>query len=123
MVISAAVLAAMAVAVLHLKFDVAHAVTVSFCTLAMAQLWHVFNMREDPARFVLNEITKNVWIWIAIVICLALILMAVYTPLLRGLLELTDPGARGWLLIIIASFIPLVLGPAVQHLAIRTRKD
>ncbi len=122
-VISAAVLVAMSIAILHLQFDAANAVTVSFCTLAMAQLWHVFNMREDPRQFVFNEITRNVWIWIAIGICLALILMAVYTPLLRVLLELTDPGARGWLLIVLASFIPLLLGPAVQHLALKSDKN
>ncbi len=122
-VISAAVLVAMSIAILHLQFDAANAVTVSFCTLAMAQLWHVFNMREDPRQFVFNEITRNVWIWIAIGICLALILMAVYTPLLRVLLELTDPGARGWLLIVLASFIPLLLGPAVQHLALKSGKN
>jgi Ca2+-transporting ATPase len=115
MVISIAVLAAMSVAVLYLKFDTGRAVTVSFCTLALAQIWHVFNMRDDPRRFLDNEITRNSWIWVAIGICLALILLAVYTPLLRGVLELTDPGTRGWLLIIAASFVPLLFGPVVQR--------
>jgi Ca2+-transporting ATPase len=122
-VISAAVLAAMGVAMLYLEYDATNAVTVSFCTLALAQLWHVFNMREDPRRFVINEVTRNTWVWIAIGICLALILMAVYMPFLRGLLELTDPGTQGWVLIILASFTPLLLGPVVQHLAIRDKHD
>lgn len=114
-VISVSVLAAMAVAVFYLEFDVAHAVTISFCTLALAQIWHVFNMREEPGRLVYNEITRNVWIWIAIGICLALILMAVYTPLFSALLELADPGVQGWLLILVASFVPLLFGPVVNH--------
>ena len=120
-VISVAVLAAMAVAVLYLQFDMVRAVTVSFCTLALAQVWHVFNMREDPRRALDNEITRNIWIWVAIGICVALILMAVYTPLLSGLLELSDPGSRGWLLIIVASLLPLLFGPVVQAFAMREK--
>ena len=122
-VISAAVLAAMAIAVMYLGFEIDRAVTVTFCTLAMAQLWHVFNMREDAMQFVRNEIAANTWIWVAIGICVALILMAVYAPLLRDLLQLVDPGAEGWLLIMLASLVPLILGPFVNHVAIRPAKD
>jgi Ca2+-transporting ATPase len=122
-VISAAVLAAMAVAVLQFGYDAGRAVTVSFCTLAMAQLWHVINMREESTRFVKNEITANTWIWVAIAICVALILMAVYTPFLRELLQLTDPGARGWILIMLASFIPVILGPLANRVAIGAAND
>jgi Ca2+-transporting ATPase len=118
-VISMSVLGAMAVAVLYLGFETANAVTVSFCTLALAQVWHVFNMRDDAKRLLLNEITNNIWIWIAIVICLALIAMAVYAPLLSGLLELAHPGAAGWLLILLASVIPLLLDPVVRFVATR----
>lgn len=127
-VIALSVLAAMATAVLYLRFDVADAVTVSFCTLALAQVWHVFNMRDDPRKFLRNEITANPWIWIAIAICVVLILAAVYSPLLSGLLELSDPGARGWLLVIAASFLPLLFGPVVKHMVrgtdrVRTKHD
>ena len=120
-VISLTVLAAMAIAVFYLGFDTSRAVTVSFCTLALAQLWHVFNMREDTRRFFDNEITMNPWIWIAIGICLALILLAVYTPLLSGLLELSDPGTSGWLLITVASTFPLLVAPLVRYIATRNK--
>jgi len=118
-VISISVLGAMAIAVYYLEFDTDHAVTVSFCTLALAQVWHVFNMRADARRFLNNEITQNIWIWIAIGICLALILIAVYMPLLSGLLELADPGAAGWLLIMVASLVPLLLDPVVRFAGTR----
>lgn len=67
-----------------------------------------------------NEITTNMWIWIAIGICLMVVLMAVYVPMLRGVLELTDPGAQGWVLIVLASFIPVVLGAVVNQVTMRT---
>ncbi len=118
-VISFSVLAAMAIAVYYLGFDRDHAVTVSFCTLALAQVWHVFNMRADARRLLNNEITQNIWIWIAIGICLVLILMAIYTPLLSGLLELAHPGVAGWILIMAASLFPLLLDPVVRFVATR----
>jgi Ca2+-transporting ATPase len=118
-VISFSVLAAMAIAVYYLGFDTDHAVTVSFCTLALAQVWHVFNMRADARRLLNNEITQNIWIWIAIGICIVLILMAIYMPLLSSLLELAHPGVAGWILIMAASLFPLLLDPVVRFVATR----
>jgi Ca2+-transporting ATPase len=114
---AAAVLGAMAAARQLLGFDDREAVTVSFCTLALAQLWHVFNMRDRRGRWVNNEITGNPWIWAALGFCLALVLAAVYLPWLSRVLELTDPGPRGWALIAAMSLVPLLLGPMVRYCA------
>ncbi|MFA9420199.1 MAG: cation-translocating P-type ATPase [Gammaproteobacteria bacterium] len=116
-VISVTVLSAMAIAVFYLHFDADRAVTVSFCTLAFAQLWHVFNMRGNISHIISNEITRNIWVWIAIVFCTGLILSAIYSPLASQLLKLTDPQIEGWLVIVPMSLIPLFLGPLVRHVA------
>lgn len=108
------VLAAMAISIYSLGFDHRKAVTVSFCTLAFAQMWHVFNMRDEIKRVFHNEITQNRWIWAALATCLVLVLMAIYTPILSGVLMLTNPGAAGWALIIPASLVPLVAAPLVR---------
>lgn len=108
------VLAAMGIATWVLEYDLARAVTVTFCTLALAQLWHVFNMRDDMRRVIDNEIVRNYWIWGAIVLCLALILLAVYVPALSDILALSPPDGRGWALIVGASLVPLLAGPAVR---------
>ncbi|MDH4313498.1 MAG: cation-transporting P-type ATPase [Gammaproteobacteria bacterium] len=113
---AATVLIAMAVAVQVLQFEYEQAVTVSFTTLALAQLWHVFNMRASGSSFLRNEITANAWIWAALAICLVLVIAAVHIPGLQLLLSLTSPRASGWLLIISMSFVPLLLGPLVRGL-------
>ena len=118
-VISIAVLSAMSIAVFLLQFDNERAVTVSFCTLAFAQLWHVFNMRDNIRQVTGNEITRNIWIWIAILICVVLIFAAIYTPLLSELLALTDPGIEGWFVIAPMSLMPLVFAPLVRRAAER----
>ena len=113
-VMAIAVFAAMAISLLCLEFERERAVTVTFCTLALAQLWHVFNMRGNLKQVVNNEITRNIWIWLAIVVCLALVIAAVYTPVLSAVMELSDPGAAGWMVIIIGSLVPLVAAPVVR---------
>ncbi len=112
--IAAIVLAAMAIAVYYLGFDKERAVTVSFCTLTLTQLWHVFNMRGNMGQFINNEISRNPWIWLAVVICIALILAAVYVPGLANILELKDPGIEGWLLIVPMSMLSFILAPLLR---------
>ncbi len=116
---SALVLAAMAAAHYLLGLDGTQTLTVSFCTLAMAQLWHVFNMRGPGGKGALlrNEITGNPWIWAAVALCLGLILAAVYVPGLRAVLELAHPGLNGWALILATSLIPLAFRPLVARWA------
>ncbi len=116
-VMAVVVLAAMAIAILYLGFDREKAVTVAFCTLALAQLWHVFNMRSNLKRFFNNEITRNIWIWLALALCLVLVLGAVYTPVLHEVMKLSDPGAAGWLVIVVGSLVPLLAAPVVRRIA------
>ena len=118
-VMSLTVLAAMAVAVSYLGFAPDAAVTVSFCTIAFAQMWHVFNMRSEIGSWINNEITRNVWIWLALALCTLLVLASVYVPQLAGVLRLRNPGPSGWLLIGVASVVPLVIAPLVRRVALR----
>ena len=119
-VMAVVVLVAMAVSIYGLGYDLSRAVTVTFCTLALAQLWHVFNMRDDMRRIVDNEIVRNPWVWGAIALCIVLILAAVYVPVLGEVLALSAPAARGWLLIVVASLVPLFVGPGVRAVTHRS---
>lgn len=118
-VMAITVLAAMATSVVFFNFDQRQAVTVAFCTLAFAQMWHVFNMRDELGQVFNNEIMRNGWIWAALAICLVLVLAAIYVPVLSHVLVLTDPGAAGWFLIIPASLVPLAAAPLVRALSRR----
>ena len=115
LIMAAVTLGAMFIAASVLGFDLARAVTVAFSTLALAQVWHVFNMRGDIRRILDNEITRNPWIWAALILCIALVLAAIYVPVLSDVLRLTDPGAAGWALVLGASVVPLLLAPLVRR--------
>jgi Ca2+-transporting ATPase len=111
------VLAAMAIAVTQLAASADEAVTVSFCTLTLAQVWHVFNMRDDMSNPFNNEITRNLWIWLAVAICLLLLLAAVYLPFLSNVLKLGSPSFEAWLLIVAMSTLPILAAPLVRWVA------
>jgi Ca2+-transporting ATPase len=85
-------------------------ISVAFVTLALAQLWNVFNLRDPAAPILFNEVTRNPYVWWAITFCLGLIAIALWLPGLSELLNLPSPGMSGLTLAFSASLIPLVLG-------------
>jgi Ca2+-transporting ATPase len=108
--IALAVLGSLALALSWLGMGEAQAVTVSFLTLAFAQLWHVFNMRDPGSKITSNEITRNRYVWAALIGCSILLIFTLYYPGLARVLRITDPGITGWLLVIVMSLLPLLIG-------------
>jgi len=117
MVMSIAVLGAMQLSIHWLKIDGASTTTISFLTLAFAQLWHVFNMRDQSSTWFKNEIVSNKWVWLAILFCIFLLLAATYTPSVSRLLSLEAPGLAGWSIVLSMSSLPLLLGPFARKIA------
>ncbi len=109
-VITAAVLGALWLALEWLQMETPQAVSVSFLTLAFSQLWHVFNIRDPGSRFLKNEITKNRYVWGALGLCSGLLLAATYIPGIASVLKIVSPGPRGWILVIVMSLAPWVVG-------------
>ncbi|MBT8423883.1 MAG: cation-transporting P-type ATPase, partial [Silicimonas sp.] len=110
--ITVATLGAFAMALYWLDLDQGRAITVAFVTLALAQLWNVFNVRDRDSHLIRNEVTRNPYIWGAIVLCLALIVFALWFQPLADLLGLPDPGRGGLILAGCASLVPLAMGQA-----------
>ena len=108
--ITGAVLAAFGIALTWLGMDQSRAVTISFLTLAFAQLWHVFNMSSRGAPVLRNDVVTSPWIWSALALCVGLLLAAVFWPPVAFVLRLESPSAAGWLLIAVFSLGPAVLG-------------
>jgi len=117
--ITLATLGALYIALEGLGYDSRAAVTVSFLTLAFAQLWHVFNMRDRRSGPLANEVTRNPWVWAALAFCSGLLLAATYLPGLSHVLRITPPDATGWALVLGASLVPLALGRVVAAITRR----
>jgi Ca2+-transporting ATPase len=108
--ITAATLLAFALALGPLAATAQQAVVVAFLTLALAQLWHVLNMRPAGSGRLGNIVTRNPFVWGALGLCLGLLGLAVYCRPLAQVLHLAPPDARQWGLIAAASLLPLVPG-------------
>lgn len=91
---------------LHLSVE--RAVTVSFLTLATAQLVHVFNMADEDVPLFNSMVTRNRYIWMAIALCLALLTAACYIPAVSSALALQVPSAGELSVILVASAIPIL---------------
>jgi Ca2+-transporting ATPase len=106
---------ALALARLWLELDEAATVTVAFLTLAFAQLWHVFNMRDRGAGLLTSEVTRNPWIWGSLVLCTALLAAPPYLTPLADILHLARPDLSMWLIILGMSLAPLAAVQCVVH--------
>ena len=116
LLITLAVLGALWAALNWLDVSREQAVTISFLTLASAQLWHVFNMRDTGTNLLRNEITTNPYVWGALVLCAVLLLLAVYLPGLSDVLNTVNPGLNGWLLVLGMSLLPTIAGQILKAL-------
>jgi P-type Ca2+ transporter type 2C len=107
-----ATLAAMVLARDGLGLDGGAVVTLSFLTLALAQIWHVFNMADRGQPLLVNDVTRNPYVWGAVLLCLALIAVACYAPPLAEVLKLTPPDVSGWAIVLATSLSAMVLAKA-----------
>ena len=104
--------------------EIDRAVTISFLTLAFTQLWHVFNLRGPGGGFFHNNITRNPYIWGALILCTFVTISAVYIPGPARILKLVDPGMEGWMVVLGMSVLPLLVGQAGRSIAgIRREKQ
>ena len=115
--ITGATLASLLIGRTELGLEGEALVSVSFLTLALAQLWHVFAMRGTGSRLLRNAVTRNPYVWLAVGFCASLLLLATYVPPLAHTLHIAAPDRWGWTLILSCSIAPLILGQGITALA------
>ncbi|MEO8885031.1 MAG: cation-transporting P-type ATPase [Mucilaginibacter sp.] len=91
--------------------------SVVFVTLTFAQLFHVFNMSSTNEAVLVNEITRNKFIWVAMAICTGAVVLVFAVPQLRYILGLSALPWKLWLIAIIGSSFPLIVIQAYKLLS------
>jgi Ca2+-transporting ATPase len=84
-----------------------HATTLSFMTLALAQVFHAFNARSPKHSAFTARLFTNGWLWAAVVGCLLLQVAAVYIGFLQDVLQTTSLHAVDWAVILGFSLVPV----------------
>ena len=99
------------------------ATTMAFMTLALSQVFHVFNARSQTRSAFTDRFFTNGWLWGAVGICLVLQAAAVYLPLLQNVLHTVPPTTSEWGVIASCSLLPLAvveLVKVIQRIATRS---
>lgn len=90
-----------------------------FYGLAGAQLLHVFNMAGIGTPLKQNDVLRNRYVWLALALCMGLLLLTYHLPLLRNLLGIHPLNAPLLVLILAPAVLVLVLGQLLGWLLYR----
>lgn len=93
----------------YLKLDSKICNNIAFFSLALSQLWHVFNLSSRKISFLKNEITQNIFIWTAITICLIIMVVFYLVSPLNTIIGLQKLDFNIWVIIILTSLVPVLL--------------
>ncbi|MCB1254317.1 MAG: cation transporting ATPase C-terminal domain-containing protein, partial [Austwickia sp.] len=72
-------------------------------------------LRNPRSGLIRNEITRNGWVWAALALCVVLLVVAVFLPVLSTVLQTANPGPNGWALLLALSAAPLIAGQVVRE--------
>ena len=100
----------------HFVWETSEAVNnnVAFFSMAFAQFLHVFNMRGAHEPFFNNQVTRNRYVWMAIGLCIAVLMTAYFVPTLASVFSFQSLEPRVWVLIAIAAVTPTVIIQAIK---------
>jgi len=88
----------------------------AFYTLILAQLLNIFNMPRRQLSFFKNEVTTNLWVWGAIILCIFLTISAYLIPPMAKALSMVPLSSNQLGLIVLFGFGSLVLAQFIKRI-------
>ena len=100
----------------HLELKAEQVNNLAFYTLVLGQLLNVFNLPKSEVSFINNEVTRNYWVWGAIMLCITLTLLGYLAPPLRVILSLVPLKVDhlGW--VVVFSFVSLLITQIMKRI-------
>ena len=95
----------------------------AFITLAFSQLFHVFNMSSMNSKVILNDVTKNKFVLLAILLCIGIMITVYMIPYTRLVLGLEILPTEALIVSIACSFIPVIVVQAYKIFYKVTKKN
>ncbi|MBC7425562.1 MAG: cation-transporting P-type ATPase, partial [Bacteroidia bacterium] len=93
----------------QLNYKAAVCNNITFFSLTFAQLWHVLNLSSRKVSFFKNEITRNLYNWGALLLCIVIVAVFYFISPLNTYIDLQKLSSTTWLIIAVTSIIPVVL--------------
>lgn len=109
-IITAAVLGAYLYALNEWNYTAEQGSTIAFYALSWVQLLHVFNLYSGrQTSLINNEITRNRYVWLALLVCVGILLLTYYVPVLSQILAIQAIDRKALLLIVGAGLFPVLV--------------
>ena len=89
---------------------------IAFFALGYSQLLHVFDMHDHDENIVNNQITRNKYVWMALGLCFILLTSVNFIPGLTSILSIQEMELKVWILIGVASVIPLIINQIIKKI-------
>jgi len=103
-----AVIGALLFGVFYLETSPNVSNNLAFYTLILAQLWQVFNLPKSSQSFFNNEITRNKYVWLALLICIAITVAMYFIPTTKAILHLETITFELLGIVFLFSLFPIV---------------
>lgn len=88
----------------------------AFFTLIFAQLLNVFNLPKHHLSFFKNEVTTNIWVWIAIIFCTLITITCYNIPSIAKALSIISISKFELILILLFGFGSLLLTQLIKRI-------
>ncbi|MCG9971685.1 cation-translocating P-type ATPase [Christiangramia crocea] len=89
----------------------------AFYTLILGQLLNVFNLASRESSFINNEVTRNKWVWGAILLSLLIVVTAYWIPFLNTMLSLQPLEIDQLLMVILFGGFTVPLSQLIKRTA------
>nr|WP_242549782.1 calcium-translocating P-type ATPase, SERCA-type [Alicyclobacillus mali (ex Roth et al. 2021)] len=91
---------------LHQGAELAHAQTMAYATLTMAQLILVFDSRSLEGGILRRNPLENIWLLLAVLSSVALFACTMYVPRMAEVFHTTPLGLGDWAMVLVAAAVP-----------------
>ncbi|MCB0666925.1 MAG: cation-transporting P-type ATPase [Saprospiraceae bacterium] len=98
-----------------LRLDPVMVNNMAFYTLVLSQLFNLFNLPEAGLSPLVNELSKNIWIWVAISLSIFTIMFAQQIPTFAVALTLVDLAMEHYLIILLFSFSSFIFAQLLKN--------
>ena len=90
-------------------WDLSHEIcnNIAFFSLGFSQILHTLDMRDSEENIFNNQVTRNKYVWGAIIFSLIVLIGIYFIPFFQNLLRLQPMEQKVWILIAIASLLPM----------------
>ncbi|TBW29276.1 cation-transporting P-type ATPase [Gramella sp. KN1008] len=100
------------------SYDMVIVNNMAFYTLILGQLLNVFNLPSVKSSFIFNEVTRNKWVWGAIVLSILIVVIAYWIPFLNTMLSLKALNIQQLLTVVVFGSISVPLSQLIKRLGI-----